>query len=444
MYISYCLTTPGFQSLFTVLFTPVFDRQLSKLGLEVSDILGKRQLLSKCCNIFAHHQWQLEWLVIHDTQKTDVKMKQYFQQLNIDKGSGDESKHPKKLDYHECRIETDRKFLALCLAIASCDITAMLTELTEYHINLDDVNFCFGNTILAYAVQCGNLEVIALLLSRVPKIRPKHLAIYIQTALTSRHPSTKTIDILLSRFSGRGTQSRTTFVYKILQMYPQIVRGTWPPLPTITICMLFEKISSQGTTRTNFATAMLEKSYLARDGTTFNAVLAWMATTSCRDFPDRLHIIEHVWHITTSQMHYPFKIIPVPDKAPVQDCACGAALPPVNRESDDDDNDDDVIFESWLYRRRHQKKRRYKPVPKGIVFQVIQKIRSIEWLDWFLWAGADPRHFEGQASVLEVADKVGNKSHVVQLLHKHGWECGKLEMRNYEDTDGFDRMFHAD
>ena len=65
--------------------------------------------------------------------------------------------------------------------------------------------------------------------------------------------------------------------------------------------------------------------------------------------------------------------------------------------------------------------------PESPLFYAVSR-KLMGWVVWLLWAGADPRHDEGEIALLDVAWKVGVRGQVARLLERYRWDCGGLEV----------------
>ena len=69
--------------------------------------------------------------------------------------------------------------------------------------------------------------------------------------------------------------------------------------------------------------------------------------------------------------------------------------------------------------------------PQTPLFRAVTK-GLMHWADWFLWAGVDPRHLEGDVGILDFAWKEGGdglRRKVAKLLDGWGWDVSDLQVQ---------------
>ena len=151
--------------------------------------------------------WNLEWVIAHISEKTYAKIQQHPRTCNFMTGLYDDSNTCTSADRLEKGIENDRKFLEICCAIATDDQDAVLEAFNRFFSGVDDLNLCFGTTLLGFTTRCGTPQILHLLLTSIPQLRAEDLRTYILiTAI--EHPDPCAIaKVFLDKLSGCGPAS---------------------------------------------------------------------------------------------------------------------------------------------------------------------------------------------------------------------------------------------
>ncbi|KAI4613936.1 hypothetical protein J4E80_006624 [Alternaria sp. BMP 0032] len=175
-------------SLFAHLFIPVYESQLNKLGISESDRAARHEKLNRWTSYCMHEYWEETWLVAYWSSAAPAKVLPYYDNYTI-------NDHPEK------RIENDRKFLEILYAIDADDRGAVLEAFAGFHSSVDDLNYCFGTTILAFAAKHGSREMLTLLLRSVRRLTYKQLYKYLYIAITEARNPHATIDVFLNHLA---------------------------------------------------------------------------------------------------------------------------------------------------------------------------------------------------------------------------------------------------
>jgi hypothetical protein len=317
---------------------------------------------------------------------------------------------PQEFIHHACiganyltdtvRVENDLKFLRILSVILKDDTGAVLELFPGSYIAVDDMNPYFGTTLLGFVVQCGTLAMLKVLLRSTNCVRRKHLYIYIRLAQARHENSDILIDTLLNKVSGFDTTKKaftTELLGKAISTSNHILFDTvirWfldaPGFPG-QLRMLegcFDALKCMGSTGTGKTQQFLTYPAPPNDARSLNSARLVPAYMLGYAYQVRLHKVFY----TTKLVHSHYS----PE------------------------------WESVERRQRVERLHR-SPTP---LFRAVTK-GLMHWVDWFLWAGADPRHLEGDVGILDFAWKEGGNSKrkkVAKLLDGWGWEVNKLQV----------------
>jgi hypothetical protein len=132
--------------------------------------------------------WKGSWVVTHATCQDVKKGLAHYDNCTAEDG-------PEK------RIENHRKFLELCCAVVSDDEESVLREFYDFHSGVDDLNYCFGTTLLGFAIARGTPHMLRLLLRSVNYTSIRRLEVYLRLAVARTEDSDTMVKILLDRFT---------------------------------------------------------------------------------------------------------------------------------------------------------------------------------------------------------------------------------------------------
>ncbi|KAI8937921.1 hypothetical protein NX059_005604 [Plenodomus lindquistii] len=315
------------------------------------------------------------------------------------------------------RHENDRKFLEIGLAVVDGDIDAVLAGFFGLLSGVDDLNYCFGTTLLALAIRSGTSAMLQLLLRSTRVVRRSHLYVYLRLAMARQSESGQFTTILLDRLGG-----------------------------------------SDETAKHRFATDLLEKAIWGDDTGLFDVIIHWINTSACA--PKKLPVLEWafnylLWPRKTGRRgrrraNYPWHSAErtlkfLTDRKPPGhtnyaglDVVPGHCFGRTYRELLAEWRIILTALNIWTpntdyYWCVHEKRwiKRVKPrYPMSFTPLFLATAKGLlNWVDWLLWAGADPRHLEGDASLLDCARIADKVQEVAILLKIHGWDALNLEVR---------------
>lgn len=289
------------------------------------------------------------------------------------------------------RIENDFKFLSICFAIIEDDANAVLGAFYGFYSGVDEPNLCFGATILGFVVKFGSPEMLKLLLRSTKSVERKHLYKYLHLATFRSDAETAFVTILLDRLTGFDTAKKTV------------------------VSDLFMKAIAE------------------ENKSVFNVLINWLTKT--QDFPGMLRLFEWLFKYLGRFRTHEFLDNAAPTRVPLS-CDCWNVIPPYQLG---DGYKRHLItqftelssFRSYWY--SHQRingfLRSFKePSPPTPLFQATYQ-GLITWIDWLLWAGADPRNEWDEPALLDLAWLRGRRKAVAVLLRLHNWDPAKLEVK---------------
>ncbi|KAH9861406.1 hypothetical protein J1614_011152 [Plenodomus biglobosus] len=406
-------------SLFTFLFVPICQRQFAKLGMEWTTSERSRQMVLEWCRLAMHKHWKLEWVAESKISGMEDRIAQYPVECEFIKGFYDGDKVLTARERLSQRHENDRRFLEIGSAIVNDDQDAVLTAFFGFRSGVDDLNYCFGTTLLALAVRSGTPAMLRLLLRSTTIVCRKHLYVYLRLAMARVGESNQFIAILLDRLSGLDNTAKKCF-----------------------------------------ATTLLQKFIWDQDKAMFNAIIHWVDTSECG--PEKLAVLEWtfnylMWPRTTQKKAQTFCYgherireflndrIPPPRYA---DHAVLSVVPAyyfgkTYRDQLNQWRDILTTFKdwtpttdwSWSYAEQRLVKNHVPRYPMSFTPLYLAAAKGqLIWVDWLLWAGADPRHLEGDASLLDCAWIAGKRKEVAVLLKVHGWNACDLKLRAGEPS----------
>ncbi|KAI4945217.1 hypothetical protein J4E91_008196 [Alternaria rosae] len=182
-------------SLFAHLFIPVYESQLNKLGISERDHAARHENLNRWTSYCMHEYWEETWLVAHASSAATGKVLPHYDDYTVN-------------DRPEKRIENDRKFLEILCAIAVDNRGAVLEAFAGFHSSVDDLNYCFGTTILGFAAKHRSHEMLKLLLRSVRRMTYKRLYKYLYIAITEARDPHVTIDVFLNHLAQHFKDSK--------------------------------------------------------------------------------------------------------------------------------------------------------------------------------------------------------------------------------------------
>lgn len=373
--------------LFMGLLLPVVERYVAELGVSIINVEEHAKHLQLFLQLCMHRDFGVHHVVTRRGLGCfDCNMKAYKacdMELEC-------LRHCPKDDppaQEHVRVENDLKFLRICHGIASNDQDTVLNEFGDSYIGVDDLNLTFGTTVLGVAIAYGTPQMLELLLRSVRRPNRRHLNVYIHLAAWRFHKSEVFVAILLDRFCGYDTQKK------------------------------------------GFAIGLLDKAISARNRRVVTAVMTWV--TKARVFPNRLGVINFLYKRLSPQDE--LKLLneaPEPSsKARVMclsipDFMLTPSYKTYLLETFDVCNRTSTPhIPCWIGWR--ESIRGVRPFP--LLFTAVRDHRWIIF-SWMLWAGADPRHLEGDTGLLDWACLAGRRKEVAEIVARWGWDLEKLEI----------------
>ncbi|KAF2846782.1 hypothetical protein T440DRAFT_558009 [Plenodomus tracheiphilus IPT5] len=406
-------------NLFSFLFVPVCQRQFAKLGLHWTTSERSRQMVLEWCRLAMHKQWKLEWVAENIISDMEDRIAHYPVECEFMQGLYDGDRVLTARERLDKRHENDRKFLEIGLAIVNDDEDAVLSGFSGFYSGVDDLNYCFGTTLLALAVRSGTSAMLQLLLRSTSTLCRKNLYIYLGISMARHNDSVQFIGILLDRLCG-----------------------------------------TDNTAKHRFVTDVLEKAIWDEDAAMFYALIHWVDTSGCA--PEKLPVLEWtfnylLWPRTTQKKAYTFCC----GDGRIRDFLTDRVPPPIYSDYailsvipehylgrpylDQLESWYDILRNfknwtpttnmSWCYHEQRLVKGAAPRPPMSFSPLYVATVKGqLIWVDWLLWAGADPRHLEGDASLLDCAWIAGKRKEVAVLLKIHGWDAWDLELRPGESS----------
>ena len=140
-------------SLFTFLFTAVCKRQFAKAGMMWTNRERPRQLVLQWCRLAMHRYWRLEWVVEKEALNVATQIAHYPVDCEFMQGFYDSDRELTAGERLAKRHDNDCMFLELGSANVNDDRDAILAGFFGFCSGVDELNYCFGTTLLALAVQ---------------------------------------------------------------------------------------------------------------------------------------------------------------------------------------------------------------------------------------------------------------------------------------------------
>lgn len=183
-------------NLFSDLAAPVFVKGLERLNLAEGQPEADA-LVQQWCSISMHELWNLSWVVAHNRQnypEHQARMRRHCQFLSGRwAGLSDTDAAAIKR-----RTEHDTCFLRIALHIIADEQDAALQLFfPTFFVDPDELNYCFGTTIPAVAVRLGTEMLIQRLLEKAPTTSEQKLAVYLRIAGRRPQPESCAVSVLL-------------------------------------------------------------------------------------------------------------------------------------------------------------------------------------------------------------------------------------------------------
>lgn len=395
------------RSLFAHLFIPVYEAELKRLGISEQDHAVRRKELGTWISWCMHEYWKESWVVAHATSADGAKHLPHYDGYTVD-------------DDPETRVENDCKFLRICCAIDVEDENTILELFAGFRSSVDDLNYCFGTTLLGFATCTGRQNALRLLLRSVKDMKQKQLYTYLSIAVLESQRK-DIIDILLNHCTQhmKDKAGGNAFLRK------DVARR-------ILVQDLFIAATTKGNQRV------------------FNAVYEWME--SIPNFYGKRSIFEGFFARTLKDKTFGKFLPPLNTLSTSSNRALGtlAIIPAhhfgvayqrrVQRKFTHVVRD-----EGWIYVCSRGSKRTYAALWTVSRVSILNRSMFMSmfmssplfvavkngWLDWvdrLLYAGADPGLEEGGVGLLDLAlkgqwgrENVRRRKEVAQLMYAHDW-----------------------
>lgn len=200
-----------YPGLFPELFLPVFEFQLSKQ--DVRNKYERDARLRQWLQFLMHQHWHLGWVLTNHTSRgrnvlhNPLRLSEELQYHSVG-----ETESVKEM----IRVENDARFLNILCAIVEDDQEAVLEAFHGTYIGVDDLNYCFGTTLIGFAIAHGTPRMLKLLLTSTTSVPRKHVYVYLRLAIARSGESGDFTSILLDRLSGFDT-AKKIFALDVLQ-----------------------------------------------------------------------------------------------------------------------------------------------------------------------------------------------------------------------------------
>ncbi|KAH7091616.1 hypothetical protein FB567DRAFT_519051 [Paraphoma chrysanthemicola] len=399
------------RGLWTELAVPVFERQLTSLGIsQFSHAAREEKLRQWCALVTMHHEFEIHWVVMDwcwaDVPSTrELKLflpnTKYAQELNC---ITSESNGENNIDL---QIENNMRFLDILCAIRDDDEDTVLNAFPDSCIGVDDLNFCFGTTLIGFAIANGSLNMLKLLLRSIKTVNRKYLYVYLRLASARGADGQVFVDSLLDKISGTHAAKKTLAIdllaatgaksYALFDITIRWMVGIHNFQSQLQVLEWgFEHLLKEDLKKyrhTNLTSKKdnslfeprLLKTCLNYPAPALTPASVNIARPDYGDWSDKTtltNLVERCLHTTLKDefMLDGWKIL----------CASGAnSLAPL--------------------------------------FTAVA-LDLLHWADWLLWAGADARHLEHEIGILDIARELGKEQEVAEMVRKRGWDTGKLEV----------------
>ena len=387
-------------SLFAHLFAPVYESQLKTLGISERDRATRQEKLELWAGFCMHEYWKESRVVAHASSSDGAKKLPHYDEYTMD-------------DDPEKRVENDRKFLEICCAIVADEEDAVLDAFAGFHSSVDDLNYCFGTTLLGFAVSTGHTNMLQLLLRSVKSIKQEQLYKYLFIAIAELDRPKKMIGILLNHSIQhmKDTAGGNVFVRKDVA-------------------------------RRILIKDLLISAKAKRDKRVFDEIYKWMERVP--NFHGKLVIYEAFFNQSLYDEN-PCVYLPKLDtlskqidKIPGPRAAIPAYYLKKSYQRQLDKKFSDVYRDGrWMLPHRWGGYRdsnvpgycmsggssigrmKYIKLTSPLFKAVANK--SLDWADRLLWAGADAGCQEDGVGLLDVAWNAKIRLEVAQLVYAHGW-----------------------
>jgi len=432
-------------NVFSDLAAPVLIKELERLHLTEGQPEADA-LVRRWCSISMHELWNLSWVVAHNRKNYREHQARIRRCCSFLSGQW-ASLSDTDVAAIRRRTEHDIYFLKIALHIIADERDAALQLLfpTSF-VDPDELNYCFGTTILGVAVRWGTETLIQRLLGKVPTTSEQNLGVYLRIAGRRPQPESYAISaLLLEQFqdiaSTRAVLLQRTF-FKAIRVAQFEDRQHYPQKPDVLITRrdskaVFDNVMQWMASKpaAHGMLAVIQECYLRlcdRRGMFGKEEerrhLLNQGTSTAHEEPPRPQYFipaflygAYYRHAATREVvracrsweKYLFNC-PCRESEDGANCACRET--PSNR--------------CTCYTRLHgyclpyyHRDERAKP---GRILVDAASRGLLHWVDWLLWAGADATNRGFNESLLFWARRGGIHNEVAGLLVRHGWDLKAL------------------
>lgn len=238
-YLVYLFTSRRVNSnVFADLAAPVFSRELDRLQL-VEGQPEADALVRRWCSLSMHELWNLSWVVAHNRKnycEHHARVKKRCQFMSgkwASLSDTDAAAISRRTEHNTCFLR-----VAMHIIADEQDFASQLLSQTS-SVDPDELNYCFGTTILGVAVRWGSEVLIRWLIERVSTTNEQTLGVYLRIAGQRTQPESYVITaLLLERFqaiaSTRAVLLQRIF-FKAIRVAQHEDRLNFPQKADITI-----------------------------------------------------------------------------------------------------------------------------------------------------------------------------------------------------------------
>jgi hypothetical protein len=432
-------------NVFSDLAAPVFVRELNRLHL-TEDQPEADVLVRRWCSLSMHGLWNLNWVVAHNRnnyREHQARVKRHCQFLSGRWASLSDT----DVAASRRRTEHDTDFLNIALhIIADRQDAALQLLFPASFVDPDEVNYCFGTTILGLAVRWGTESLIQRLLEQVPTTSEQNLGVYLRIAGRRREPESYAVSVLLlEHFQDIASTRAVLFqriFFKAIRVAQYEDRQSFPQRSDVLITRrdskaVFDNVMQWMASKPAVPgmLAVMQECYVRlcdRWGMSGKEEdrrhLFDRGTSTLDEEPIRPRYLIPAFLYGTYYRHAATREVvracrswetylfncPCRDKLWHEDCVC------VKMHSSH------CTCSARLHGYCLPDYRQYESAKPGKMLANAASHGLLHWVDWLLWAGADPRNQPFEESLLFWARRGGIHNEVAGLLVRHGWELEAL------------------
>jgi hypothetical protein len=350
---------PQYHGAFSYTVVPVFERHLARLGISPDDSEAREDKMREWCNLLGHHVWDLGWTLDKSVgccrccpPKISQGLGDYVsRQIRWFRGDGELWGRRGLSEFRY--IRHDDRFLRIMYMIVKGDVAGMESE---GYWAVDQVNIACGHTFLGLGIEKASVEMVRVLLRETKTVTRLHLYVYLRLALKR--------------------EQAQTFVNTLLD-------------------------AVSGADKKRFAIGLFEKAISNSDIPLFDAVIGWMTTVRRWEGKQKLEVIEWCFkrvldvrerkkrrHRNLDWIRRRGICVWLAPVDPRSFLAYPAPLP--SRTADTDSAREKDVEE-----KKEDSLQPHRPLLRAF------SLGLHNWVDWMLWAGADPSHVSGTRGTLD-------------------------------------------